>query len=252
MRRRVILTDDEEEDSAALDLCVASVVSGKLGAAPSAADIGGDTAVFGFEDAAKAGGRLDYDAGRSDIIVLSSDVAVDLSEDGGGDDSDYPPVLVPSGGVIAGPMNLLQYAARHGRFPSLPARSAAAVVFHIEAHQPNPEPQQLLPARSDAAPASACLSLDANPSLQIPSVYADREAACGDSTSSGSSGSSGSELSGDFVVHEESGSRSRKETRMLEKYFPVTAKRLRMARVAPNLVASRPYRKHRDSQGFLE
>ena len=55
------------------------------------------------------------------------------------------------------------------------------------------------------------------------------------------------ELSGDFVVHEEPALRH-KDRQVLEHFFPLTCKRLRMARVAPNLMASRP-RKQRVSHG---
>jgi hypothetical protein len=88
------------------------------------------------------------------------------------------------------------------------------------------------------------------PQSEASSVFADTEALHGDSTSSGSSGSSGSELSGDFVVHEEPALR-RKDRHVLEQFFPLTCKRLRMARVAPNLLASRP-RKKRVAHDILE
>jgi hypothetical protein len=85
------------------------------------------------------------------------------------------------------------------------------------------------------------------------SVCEVREAHHGDSTSSGSSESSGSDLSGDFLVHDEPAVR-RKDRKILELFFPLTTKRLRMARIAPNLGASRP---HHDSRataraGFVD
>jgi hypothetical protein len=58
----------------------------------------------------------------------------------------------------------------------------------------------------------------------------------GDSCSSGSE--SGSELSGDFIDFEEPALR-RKDRKVLEQFFPLTVKRLCMARAAPNLGASR-------------
>ena len=58
----------------------------------------------------------------------------------------------------------------------------------------------------------------------------------GDSSRSGSE--SGSELSGDFIDFEEPALR-RKDRKVLEQFFPLTVKRLCMARAAPNLGASR-------------
>jgi hypothetical protein len=152
------------------------------------------------------------------------------------DDDDAQPL--PAAGdpaASAAPLNIFQYAARFGRFPSVPAPS-----------RPQTAAVPSLPASSTSSlPAAVAGSRTLS---DLPSVFEDREALHGDSTSSGSSGSSGSELSGDFVVHEEPAMR-RKDRKVLEMFFPLTAKRLRMARVAPNLEASRPHRKQRVSQG---
>lgn len=126
------------------------------------------------------------------------------------------PVVVPPSPAL--PLNMFQYAALFGHFPSVAASSASAP-----------------PAAVDT------------PHSEATSVFADTEAPHGDSTSSSSSGSSGMELSGDFVVHEEPALRH-KDRQVLEHFFPLTCKRLRMARVAPNLMASRP-RKQRVSHG---
>ena len=207
-RRRLVLTDDEDDHPAAIDLvhpdvplvseqCRGSLHTHILIAAPPRVRI-------------------------PDVIIIDDD-----------DDTPIPPVVVPPSPALsyiddhhlipiipvvvppspALPLNIFQYAALFGHFPCVAASPAAVVTPHSEAS----------------------------------SVFADTEALHGDSTSSGSSGSSGSELSGDFVVHEEPALR-RKDRHVLEQFFPLTCKRLRIARVAPNLLASRS-RKHRVSHG---
>ena len=212
-RRRLVLTDDEDDHPAAIDLVhpdvplVSEQCRGSL-----------HTHML-ISSAAPPRVRI------PDVIIIDDD-----------DDTPIPPVVVPPSPALpyiddhhlipinpvvvppspALPLNIFQYAALFGHFPSVAASPAAVVT----------------------------------PQSEASSVFADTEALHGDSTSSGSSGSSGSELSGDFVVHEEPALR-RKDRHVLEQFFPLTCKRLRMARVAPNLLASRP-RKKRVAHDILE
>jgi hypothetical protein len=146
-----------------------------------------------------------------DVIVIDDD-----------DDEPIPPGVEPAESDVS--LNIMHNAARFGRFPTVAAPSASS------------------PPAPDAG---------SRPSSADSSVFAECEVLHGDAFSSDASESSGSELSGDFVVHDEPVLR-RQDRKIMELYFPLTSKRLRMTRVAPHLVASRPYRKHRDSHGFLD
>jgi hypothetical protein len=233
MRRRVILTDDDDDPPEAIDLvCDAApeLAGSALGhhcdrhepracARPFdvkpcrfSSPLSVDVQPYGVQSRGSPHSLTEADSAalqrvrNPDVVVI--------------DDDDIPivPVDVPPSPAL--PLNIFQYAALFGRFPSVPAAAASA-------------------------PPAAEVRLSPHSS-----IFADREAQHGDSTSSGSSGSSGSELSGDFVDHDEPALR-RKDRKVLEQFFPLTAKRLRMGRVAPNLVASRQNLKQRVSPASL-
>jgi hypothetical protein len=251
MRRRMILTDDEDDHPAAIDLVTgADVIAGVItapavaglvlghhcdGLEPSAcarpfdvqpcrfiSPLSADVQSRSVHPGVAGHGSTNFEGGQSRGIhhnhmslpaapqrVRNPEVVV-ISDD---EVIPIAPVVVTPSPAL--PLNIFQHAALHGHFPSGPAPPAVVVTPHSDV--------------SDG------------------SVFADREALHGDSTSSGSSGSSGSELSGDFVDHAEQAFR-RKDRRILEHFFPLTCKRLRLARVAPNLLASRPRKKLRADQ----
>ena len=204
MRRRIILTDDEDEHPAAIDLVTgADVIAGVI-TAPAVAGLVLGHHCDGLVPTVCAR-PFDVQPCRfisvwnPELVVISDDEDIPIAPDD----------VTPSPAL---PLNIFQHAALHGHFPSGPAPPAVVVT-----------------PPSDVSDGS---------------VFADREAQHGNSTSSGSSGSSGSELSGDFVDHAEQAFR-RKDRQILEQFFPLTCKRLRMARVAPNRMASRPRKKQR-------
>lgn len=227
----MILTDDEDDHPAAIDLVTGAVVIAGVITAPAVAGarpfdvqpcrfinpLSADVLPYSVLPGVAGPGSSTCECGQSrgshhyhmsfpaapqrvsnpEVVVISDDEDIPI----------VPVVVTPS---PAQPLNIFQYAALHGHFPSGPAPPAEVVAPHSDV--------------SDG------------------SVFADREAQHGNSTSSGSSGSSGSELSGDFVDHAEQAFR-RKDRQILEQFFPITCKRLRLARVAPNLLASRPRKK---------
>jgi hypothetical protein len=166
---------------------------------------------------------------QPEVVVISDDEAIPIA----------PVIDTPSPAL---PLNIFQYAALHGQCPSVAAPAAVPIAPVVAPALPlNIFQYAALHGQfpSVAAPPAAVVT----PHSDV-SVFADSEARHGDSTSSGSSGSSGSELSGDFVDHAEPALR-RKDRQILEQFFPLTCKRLRLARVAPNLLASRPRKQQR-------
>ena len=201
------MTDDEDEHPAAIDLVTGADVIAGVITAPAVAGLVLGHHCDGLVPTVCA---RPFDVQPCRFISVWNPELVVIS-----DDEDIPIAPVDVTPSPALPLNIFQHAALHDHFPSGPAPPAVVVTPHSDV--------------SDG------------------SVFIDREAHHGNSTSSGSSGSSGSELSGDFVDHAEQAFR-RKDRQILEQFFPLTCKRLRMARVAPNLMASRPRKKQRADQ----
>jgi hypothetical protein len=163
------------------------------------------------------------------------------------DDDDVIPITPVDALSSLAPLNIFQYAAAFGHFPSGAASSAFPITPGVVPPSPPllSESAPIGPSPSVAVTSATAPPAEDDISLSDSScIFADREARHGDSTSSGSSRSSDSDLSGDFIDHAEPAMRL-KDRKVLEAFFPLTCKRLRLARVAPNLMASRPRQKQR-------
>jgi hypothetical protein len=289
MRNRVILTDDDDDAPAGYDLVSGSGVEAVVVAAPELTvrvhghhcdsfepkacarplDVEPCRFVFPLSDDVRTGSVPPGEAGfesapalpepsrvfppaltvfsvpvaphrewQHEVITIDDDIAVAVATTN--DDAPIPPGVEPTSSAVT--LNVFQYAARYGHFPSVSSPSSTVLTAAGGVVSPH---------SSVSGPSATALTASAgvvSPHSTYRRNFEDVEAMHGDTTSSGSSGSSGSELSGDFVDHAETAFR-RKDRKILEQFFPITAKRLRMAHVAPNLVESRHHRKQRVALG---
>ena len=149
------------------------------------------------------------------------------------DDDDVMPITPVDAHPAPATLNIVQYVAQYGHFPSGAASSAYPITRGVVPPTP---PLLSESAPFGLSPSVAFTSATAPPADDVVSL----------SDSSCMSGSSDSDLSGDFIDHAEPAMRL-KDRKVLEAFFPITCKRLRLDRVAPNLLASRPRRKQRDA-----
>jgi hypothetical protein len=145
------------------------------------------------------------------------------------DDDDVMPITPVDAHPAPATLNIVQYVAQYGHFPSGAASSAYPITRGVVPPTP---PLLSESAPFGLSPSVAVTSATAPPADDVVSL----------SDSSCMSGSSDSDLSGDFIDHAEPAMRL-KDRKVLEAFFPITCKRLRLDRVAPNLLASRPRKK---------